>query len=240
VILSRIRIEPVLDGYAPYACRFLEESGHILHLAYVIVTGNCHKILVWPHAHTRAMLNVLGVALSITVQAVERHAPGSSVKIMFNASVLTIYDHCIEVWCVQSDASLIKIRSKIYRVLLCYAWPSLFKNNHEHPSQLYFLLVTILIWIIFYWNKICLVFAKDWTGRSWRMHSITWTLLYQDLIHCSNFLTTPEITERLIRLKFFATNFKTTKFVHYRIVTVWISLPEKRELSINESVIKFK
>jgi len=59
-----------VDAFASYAYQFLEKFMHILHLALVNFTANCHGILARSHGNACAMLNVLGVALFLgsTVQ----------------------------------------------------------------------------------------------------------------------------------------------------------------------------
>jgi len=50
--------------------------------------------------------------------SIKRYVPELVMKVMFNAYVLSIYDYCIEVWCVQSKLDLNLIQCKINRFLL--------------------------------------------------------------------------------------------------------------------------
>jgi len=69
------------------------------------------------------------------VQSVKRYVAESTMNIMFNAYVFSIYDYCMEVWCVQPDTELIRIQSKINRFLLCYTYPTFFKKYKRAPTS---------------------------------------------------------------------------------------------------------
>jgi len=68
--------------------------------------------------------------------APERGAAKHYMRIMLNAYVLSIYDYCIEVWCVHSIAELNILQSKVYRFLFSYINPTLSIKYKKSPRSM--------------------------------------------------------------------------------------------------------
>jgi len=96
-------------------------------------------VVLDPNLSFQIHLNSVNAKVSSAIfklNCVKRYVPELEMKIIFNAYILSIYDYCIEIWCVQSKTELETLQSKIYRFLLSYIFPVISKKYKKLPSFL--------------------------------------------------------------------------------------------------------
>jgi len=146
----------------------------------------------------------------------------------------------MEVWCVQPDTELIRIQSKIYRFLLCYTYPTLFKKYKRAPAShvLHSGHVSNLNHILLKFNMFCVRERLNWTLLKNEFCYLNSTVPGLDtFVSVSTNIRNSRTMPLLEVQRHNSETFK--KSVHYRTVTVWNSLPKEWDLSESNSLTKF-
>jgi len=87
-------------------------------------------------AHLTTVTTARMNSATYKLQTVKIHVSEYVMGILFNAYVLSIYDYCIEVWCVHSLVELNILQSKVYRFLFSYINPTLSRKYKKSPRSM--------------------------------------------------------------------------------------------------------